>query len=272
MIYKKSCIVISASSDIGYALSKHWLDKEIDIYGTYRTFSPKVEELKKNDNVKLFECDLLDDFSIDKACQNLKNFCPKWDILVFSAGVLDPIGPFENVDFRDWQNGIKVNFLSCMNILHQLLSNRNLSGNKRPIVLFFAGGGTNNAPKEYSSYTLSKISLIKSCELLDAEIPDTNFVIVGPGWVKTKIHDSILKKKTGMPYQVTNKRYEDNNFIPMENVLYCFDWLINTDSKGISGRNFSVSSDMFGSKSLEKELENDQSMYKLRRYKNDWKN
>lgn len=271
MIEKRSSIVISASSDIGHALCKHWIEKGIDIYGTYRTYSQKVEELKKNQKAKLIECDLLSDFSIDEVCEKLKILCPCWDILVFSSGVLDPIGLFEKVDFQNWHNGIKVNFLSCMNILHQLLPFRNKKGKKKPIVLFFAGGGTNNAPKEYSSYTLSKISLIKSCELLDAEIPDTNFVIIGPGWVKTKIHDSILKKKEGIPYQITTKRFEENNFIPMEKVLSCFDWLITTDSDGISGRNISVSSDMIGAQSLEKELENDENMYKLRRYKNTWK-
>ena len=41
------------------------------------------------------------------------------------------------------------------------------------------------------AYTLSKIASIKAVELLDAE-KDTKFTILGPGWVKTKIHKSTI--------------------------------------------------------------------------------
>ena len=182
------------------------------------------------------------------------------------------MGLFENVDFKAWEEGIKINFLNCMNVLHLLLPFRNKKHEIKPKVLFFAGGGTNNAPKEYSSYTLSKIALIKSCELLDAEIPDTTFSIVGPGWVNTKIHDIILAKNEGEAYERTKKHFKENDFISMEQVISCFDWLINTKSTGISGRNISISSDKCGTKSLEKALEEDENMYKLRRHKNYWEN
>ena len=43
------------------------------------------------------------------------------------------------------------------------------------------------------------------CELLDAEIHDTAFTILGPGWVNTKIHQSTLanKHKAGENYKKT---------------------------------------------------------------------
>ena len=82
-----------------------------------------------------------------------------------------------------------------MRFIHGLLPNRNLDKASIPSVLMFAGPGTNNAPKDYSALTISKIALIKMVELFDAEIIDTSFSILGPGWVKTKFHDSTIQSK-----------------------------------------------------------------------------
>ena len=57
----------------------------------------------------------------------------------------------------------------------------------------------------------------------------------------------------------------------METVLDCCDWLINADRKAVSGRNFSVVFDKWGSDPLIKKLLEDPNMYKLRRNGNDWK-
>ena len=65
-------------------------------------------------------------------------------------------------------------------------------------VVFFAGGGTNSPLPDLSAYAASKIFLMKMCELLDDENEDLNVFIVGPGWVKTKIHEEVLNE-TGRP-------------------------------------------------------------------------
>jgi len=140
-----------------------------------------------------------------------------------------------------------------------------------PIVLFFAGGGTNSATVNYSAYTISKIALIKMTELLDTEITDTRFVIVGPGWVKTKIHQSTLDagSKAGDNYDKTRVMLASEKCTPMEDVLDCCDWLIGSPKEIISGRNFSTVFDLWGSEALELKLIEDSNMYKLRRYGND---
>jgi len=53
-------------------------------------------------------------------------------------------------------------------------------------------------------------------------------------------------------------------------VLDCCDWLISSPKKIVSGRNFSVVFDMWGSKELEEKLEQEPDMYKLRRYQNEF--
>ena len=83
-------------------------------------------------------------------------------------------------------------------------------------MITFAGGGTNSAPRYNSSYVSSKIALTKSMELLDAEYEDTRFSILGPGWVKTKIHTEMLDASDDMKCEKleTSKRLSENNFVP----------------------------------------------------------
>lgn len=268
---ERSAIIISASSDIGTAMSQRWLTRGWNVFGTYRTRSQAVDELR-NKGVKLIVCDLSDSVSIGDACSNLRTLCPQWDVLVMCPGTQDPVGAFSGCSFDEWEESVRVNFTSQMRIIHELLPSRRINSILEPCVLLFTGGGTNNAPVNYSAYIVSKIALIKMCELLDAEIPDTRFAIAGPGWVKTKIHESTLRARAraGANYQRTIEKLAGNECTPMEQVLDCCDWLVNAPRELISGRNFSVVFDKWGTEELEKMLAKEFNMYKLRRYGNDW--
>jgi len=258
----KTAIIISASSDIGDAMARRWKKTGWNVVGTYRTKSDKVNELA-GEGIKLIPCDLSNKESIVKACSQF----PKWDVLVLCPGTQDPVGKFAENNFDEWEESIKVNLTSQLRIVHALLPNRN----KDACVMFFAGGGTNNAPQNYSAYTLSKIALIKMTELLDAEVPDTRFAIVGPGWVKTKIHESTLKagKKAGSNLSKTKEKLSSNECTPMNDVLDCCEWIAASPRKVVGGRNFSVAFDKWGDEELVNKLKEDSDIYKLRRFGND---
>ena len=267
---KQTAVIIASSSDIGSAMARRWRKKAWNVFGTYRTKSYATAELSTI-GVELIQCDLSDNSSVQKACLELRNLCPLWDNLILSAGFQEPIGPFMNCNFDDWEDSIQVNFTNQLRIVKELLPNRNTNNMLGPCVLFFAGGGTNNATVNYSAYTISKIALIKMTELLDAEITDTRFAIVGPGWVKTKIHQSTLDagSKAGDNYDKTRVMLASEKCTPMEDVLDCCDWIIGSPKEIISGRNFSTVFDLWGSEALELKLIEDSNMYKLRRYGND---
>lgn len=269
-----TALIISVSSDIGIALAKEWSGRGWHVFGTHRTRSAALDELEKEGKVTSFACDLADVASVEAVCKKIHETMPSWDVLVLSAGNLEPIGNFAEVDFDAWEESLQINLLRQLRIVHRLLpSRRQKSALSEPSVLFFAGGGTNNAVLRYSSYTLSKIALTKMCEFLDAEIPDTRFLIIGPGIVKTKIHEPTLRlgeQGAGANYQKLVQKLDHNECTPMEKVVECCTWAVTTPSRGVRGRNFSVVSDRWGSPCLERELEEDEHMYKLRRHKNAW--
>ncbi len=267
-------VIVSISSDIGYALAKRWRQRGMEVCGTYYKGPSSLVDDLNSSGIKIVHCDVGNDLSVRNACAQLRLAASQWDHLVLCPGTLEPVGTFEEGDFAEWAKSVEVNFTGQLRFVHELLPLRNKAGEHPPVVLFFAGGGTNNATVNYSAYTVSKIALIKMCELLDAEVPDTNFVILGPGWVKTKIHQETLdagEKKAGANHQKTISKLAGDECTPMETVLDCCDWIVKADRRSVSGRNFSVVSDKWQSAGpLVKKLAEDPHMYKLRRHGNDW--
>jgi NAD(P)-dependent dehydrogenase (short-subunit alcohol dehydrogenase family) len=263
-------IVISISSDIGFYLAKDWLNQGIKVSGTYRTKTDQCEELEGL-GAKLIKCDLSDISSIDDSIREL-NKLQKWDNLVVATGTQEPIGKFIDCNIDAWSNSVNVNFISQIRFIHGLLPNRNLEDSSVPSVLMFAGGGTNNATQDYSAYTISKIASIKMVELLDFEINDTSFSILGPGWVKTKIHDATIQSKdaAGPNYFKTIKMLEADGkkCYPMEKVIACCKWILTSDRDLIGGRNFSSVFDPWESDEIEK-IKDNPNNFKLRRFGNE---
>ena len=110
-------------------------------------------------------------------------------------------------------------------------------------------------------------------ELLDEEISDTSFSILGPGWVKTKIHDSTLNapERAEENYHKTIKMLENNGAAcyPIAKVIECCDWLLSSSRELVGGRNVSAVHDPWESDSIELIL-SDPNLFKLRRFGNDF--
>jgi short-subunit dehydrogenase len=272
----KKYIIISITSDIGTELARSWLTNGNKVVGTFRNMNLGVEKLKSYEGLHLIVLDLMSSANYFRGTNDLLEVAADWDVLVFATGTQEPIGNFADLNFEDWSKGIEINLIKQLEILHRLLPLRKKSPRGEiptPTVLFFAGGGTNNSVVHYSSYTLSKIALIKMCELLDSEIPDVKFSIIGPGWVKTKIHQPTLEDGgvlTGDNYIKTKQMLDGVDCVSISSVVDSCNWIIEQDRKIVSGRNFSTKNDAWGSKELIDALERNSEMYKLRRAFNNW--
>lgn len=266
----RTAILVAASSDIGTALARHWCARGWRLAGTYRTRSVAVDALER-EGMALMPCDLADSASVDEVCGALRARIGAWDLLVLCPGTLEPVGPFLDTDMEAWEASVQVNLVSQLRVVHRLLPARRHGRVPEPGVLFFAGGGTNSAPMNASAYTLSKIALIKMCELLDAEMTDTRFMIAGPGMVQTKIHHATLRAGTraGAIASRAADALAGRGCVPMARVLECCDWLADAPREAVSGRNISVASDAWGSDALLEALRDDPQLYKLRRHGND---
>lgn len=259
-------IVVGASSDIGLAVVRDWLGRGISVTGTYRTSSAALDAVA-HDLAGLIHCDFASRDSMNALLSKLREReSSVWDYLLVCPGTMEPVGPFSQIDIDHWSACFEINFMATMRIVHGLLPLRR-QGCEPPLVLLFAGGGTNSAPLSFSAYTAAKIALIKSIELLDAEMPDVRFTILGPGWVRTKIHEETLHAEHMAESAAieTRRRLMSDDFNPISRVVDCVAWAMQAPKEIIGGRNFSVVHDLWGRPELTERLMADANMYKLRR-------
>lgn len=269
----KTVVIISVTSDIGTALAKRYSKEGYTIVGTYRS-TGQLDELRSLPKCHLLYCDVSDIESISKFVKQYSHLGLYWHAIVLCPCTPLPLESFFKCSFDEWSSSIHINAIEQLRILHQLHCWRKQDGVAN--VVFFAGGGVNNSVVNFSAYTLSKIMLIKMCEFIDAENSDLNIFIVGPGWTRTKVHNLILEKvsKDDQKYQDTIDFLAGGVGTSMDDIYECIQWLCGQGKSVASGRNFSVVHDMWkgdNSVQLARELAHDPDMYKLRRYRNDYR-
>lgn len=265
----KNIFILGIGSDIGLALARYYLNRGDQVFGAYRS-SSSIKSISVIKNIRLFKCGLGNKSGIRKCVVKYKTLGRPWDIFISCVGTMEPIGNFFKVNFDEWEKSVIVNSTAQLRFLHGLYPYRRKNSLNHAV--FFAGGGTNNPFTNYSAYCASKIMLIKMCELLDDENKDLNTFIVGPGWVRTKIHAQTLQSRLAGSNYVRTKQFLKSD-IPgtdYRDIFDCINWCIDQGRQVSGGRNFSVVHDAWQKKekSLARQLRADPNKFKLRRFKN----
>lgn len=255
-------IIAGIDSDLARPVIDFGLEQGLRIVGTTRNSSLT---LTRPGIDAVYFCDFSSENSINicvdeivKAEKDSKLIC------IFSIGTLEPIGKFGEVDFNNWLNGIQINGLGPLCFIHNLLSKRK---SERDFFLTYSGNGTNSSPTHFSSYTLAKIMLIKSMEILAAEYPYKTFISLGTGWMKSKIHFPTLNSDS-VPSEIldeTKRRLEFDNFGNPDLIKEFISVVINFNPEIASGRNFSLQNDPWQEKVFWEKLVKSEDFHKLRR-------
>ncbi|WP_448951171.1 SDR family NAD(P)-dependent oxidoreductase [Labrys neptuniae] len=264
---RRTAVVLGATADIGREIASRLLQDEWFVVGMGRT-KERLGALAEHSQFIFIDCDLTDVENISIALKKLQETTLKWDLFVSSAGTMEPIGPFFSLDFDRWEQSVIVNTTAQLRILHGIWSHRRLGC---PVdVMLMAGGGTNNPLPNYSAYCISKIALIKMCELIDDEEQGVNAFIIGPGFVRTRIHQETFRagEAAGSGYPKTLKFFETSG-TSFDDIYRHMRWCMSAGRMVAGGRNFSTVHDPWreGGKDLAKALESDPNAYKLRRQK-----
>ena len=86
-------------------------------------------------------------------------------------------------------------------------------------------------------------------EYLDAENDNVKYVVVGPGWVNTKIHEQTLRAGGRAGENIDRIRgflAAGGSGTPIQYIYDCINWLADAPKQLVGGRNFSVVSDTWG--------------------------
>lgn len=258
-----SALIVGNDSEIGSIVAKFLSDDGWEVFSTTR----RSEILENKKNPRLFYCDLLEKESISSTVRSFVENAPNWNLIVLSVGLLSPIGRITETDFDAWENSIKLNFLNQIYLIREIIQASDLNSNTRRTILTFAGSGTNSAPINFSSYTLSKIALIKATELLAAEFESCAFVSLGTGWIKSAIHNQTLDagESAGDAYFETRRRLNEGDFGDPSLIGKFITWMISKPTQAISGLNFALQGDDWQSPDFSRRLDEFPENFKLRR-------
>ena len=265
MDHSKCSLILSIGSDIGLEYANRKISQGARVYGTYRRVSNSLKKLEVK-GAGLFYCDFTDRSSVQSLVNQIVTDRLAWNELIVCPGTLEPIGRFHECDFYEWERSIEANLLGPLHAIHGLVKMARVNAS----VILFAGGGTNGTADDFSAYTMSKIALIKMTELLDSEIPEIKFSIIGPGWIRTKIHEETLgsKERCISAYAETIRRLEKDEFGSMDELMECMEWTIKQTKAVVGGRNISSQFDCWKS-DLSTKFSEDGSLGKLRRFGNE---
>lgn len=258
-------LIIGASSDIGLNLLST-IHGYFEIIATFN----KTKAENKFKNTKFISLNIkskrdINSFSEIKLIKN-------WDHLLILPGSLYPIGQFIDTKPDDIVKSIDLNFTNQIYLINKIINLRN-KNNKSSNVIVTSGPASNSANKDYFAYTISKVALIKSFELLNNEVESVNFIVAGPGMLKTKIHDQTInsKSKSIESYNLVLKRLSEKRYNSINLFSKFLLKLIRNNSPFMGGRNISFEFDEWYRKEYLELLKNDENMHKLRRSMNNFK-
>lgn len=114
-------------------------------------------------------------------------------VLICSAAILGPVGPFAESSPKQWQEVIQTNMAGVMNACRAVLPQMIKSRSGKIIVIGGVGGTLPSRPN-LAVYSATKTSIVRFAESLSEELLDHNVQVncIAPGETYTHMTDQVL--------------------------------------------------------------------------------
>src|SRR4051794_4577850 len=168
------------------------------------------------------------------------------DVLIASAGVQGPIGPFVTTKPQAWIETMEINLIgaanSCRVALPSMIEKR--SGK----IILMAGGGSAYSRPNFTAYAASKSALVRFGETLADEVRDANVQVntMAPGAAYSTMTDEILRageERAGRKEIEDAERARVTGGIAAEKQIALALFLASEQSNHISGKLIHVNDD-----------------------------
>lgn len=156
----------------------------------------------------------------------------QWDLFLCALGRVAPVGNWWKQSGAEVNECFQANLLVPLGLLQAMWSRRNAGAS----VCFMGGSNPQKIMPGYLAYNCAKMSLLKAVEQIDHESQDAKVFCLGPGYVKTKIHNATLAANW------PNERIaRGDDGTPIERIYGCLKWCISQNKAVVGGRQICAS-------------------------------
>lgn len=270
---KIKVVIFGASGTIGSYLAKKFISQNNELLLFVKNLKSKKKildklKLQNSSNIIIEQLDIKNFSSIHKKIKKHKLFINNTDIIINAAGSLGEIKNILKLDLKKIKNTMDINFYFNLVLLQNL--SKLIKKNKKLLLIFFSGGGVTNYRKNFGSYSISKLSLVKFVEIASKEINSKNIRInaIAPGIIKSKMTDITIKNKKFVAKEEIEKikKQIDYSNLALKKLFKVITFLNSDKGKKITGKLISSRWDNienWNKKKLEKLNKND--FYLMRR-------
>lgn len=271
---KIKIIIFGASGSIGSYLAKEYISQNYEVLLFVKNIKSKkkiLDELKFHSSSKKITIDQLNIkklFSIKKKLNKHKSFIKNTNIIINATGSLGEIKNILKVNLKKFKNTMDINFFFNLLLLQNL--SKFIKNNKNLLLILFSGGGVTNYRKNFSSYSISKLALVKFVEIVSNELNNKNIRVnaIAPGIIKSKMIDITMKNRKLVSKKEIIKIEKEINYSndALKKLFKVINFLSSNKGKKITGKLISSKWDnieIWSKKKIEKL--NDKDLYFMRR-------
>lgn len=199
MLNKKNILITGNTSGIGLELNK-LLIKNNNLY----CLSKSKSKIKNKLDIKV---NFLNLKLLEKKLYNAA-FPKQLDYLILNAGILGKINLVDNLSVSDFNEILKINFLSNKVIIDFFLKKKIKVKN----IVAISSGATQSAKDGWGLYCCSKAAFLQLINTYSLENKKIKFISCAPGIAKTKMQDQIYSVKNKKIFSVKKfqRLYKEN--------------------------------------------------------------
>ncbi len=160
-------------------------------------------------------------------------------VLVNNAGVYGPIGRLEDVDWKEWEEAVRINLLGTALMCRAALPPMRARGYGKIINL--SGGGATGPLPRFTAYAASKAAVVRLTETLAEEHRGDGIDVnaMAPGALNTRLLDQVIgtgPEKVGREFHTRALKQREEGGVPLEKGAALAAFLASAASDGITGR------------------------------------
>ncbi len=161
------------------------------------------------------------------------------DILVNNAGIYGPIGAFEDADWQEWCDALRINLFGTVAMSRAIVPL--MKQQQYGKIINLSGGGATAPLPRFTAYAASKAAVVRFTETIAEELRTSHIDVnaIAPGALNTRLLDQILEagpERAGDDFYRRSIKQRDEGGASLELAAELAVFLASAESDGISGK------------------------------------